>query len=134
MTRGLEPPPTDTKPVAGLQRIVAATRYSMAGLVAAWRSEAAFRQELVSAFVLVPIAFWLGTSAMERVLLAGTVLLVLIVELLNSAIECTVDRIGAERHPLSGRAKDMGSAAVMLSLIVWALTWGGVAWQRFVGG
>jgi diacylglycerol kinase (ATP) len=133
MTHEPETPSTNARPAQGLQRIVAATRYSLAGLVAAWRSEAAFRQELVAAVILVPGAYWLGTNAMERVLLTATVLLVLIVELLNSAIECTVDRIGTDRHPLSGRAKDMGSAAVMLSLILWALTWGDIAWQRFVG-
>ena len=118
----------------GLMRLVSATRFSLSGLAAAWRSEAAFRQETVLAIVLLPAAFWLGTNAAQRALLAGTVLIVLIVELLNTAVEYTVDRIGTERHHLSGQAKDMGSAAVFLSLCLWAMTWGGIAWERFAGG
>ncbi len=114
-------------------RLVTATRCSLAGLRAAWRNEAAFRQEAVAAVILLPTALWLGTNAVETVLLAGTVLLVLIVELLNSAIEATIDRIGPERHELSGRAKDLGSAAVMLSLALCALTWGWFVWRRFFG-
>ena len=117
----------------GFMRLVSATRYSLSGLTAAWRSEAAFRQESLAAVILLPAAFWLGDGAVERALLAGSVLLVLIVELLNTAVEYTVDRIGTDHHRLSGRAKDMGSAAVLLSLFICALTWGGISWERFAG-
>ncbi len=116
----------------GLRRIFRATIYSAQGLAHAWRHEAAFRQELVLTVLLVPVALWLGQNTVERVLLIACCLLVLIVELLNSAIEATVDRFGAEHNELSGRAKDLGSAAVMMSLLLVPLIWGGVAWQRFV--
>ena len=125
-----EQPRTSMNENSGLMRLVSATRYSMSGLVAAWRSEAAFRQEIVAAAILLPTALWLGNNAVERALLAGTVLLVLIVELLNTAVEYTVDRIGTDHHRLSGRAKDMGSAAVLISLLLWALTWGGIVLER----
>ncbi len=115
----------------GIRRIVNATRYSANGLRAAWQNEAAFRQELVLALLLVPIAIWLGQTAFERLLLICSCLLVLLVELINSAIEATVDRIGSEQHELSGRAKDLGSAAVLVSLVIVVLTWATVAWQRF---
>jgi len=107
----------------GFQRLVNATRYSIQGLRAAARHEDAFRQELMLAAVLVPAAIWLGHSGVEKALLAGSVLLVLIVELLNSAVEAAVDRISLEDHNLAKRAKDMGSAAVMLSIATAALTW-----------
>jgi len=107
----------------GFQRLVNATRYSIQGLRAAARHEDAFRQELMLAAVLVPAALWLGHSGVEKALLAGSVLLVLIVELLNSAVEAAVDRISLEDHNLAKRAKDMGSAAVMLSIATAALTW-----------
>ncbi len=100
----------------GLRRIVSATRNSIAGLQAAIRHEDAFRQELVLAAILVPMALVLGRTGVERALLAGSVLLVLIVELLNSAVEATVDRISFENHRLAKRAKDIGSAAVLLAL------------------
>jgi diacylglycerol kinase (ATP) len=115
----------------GLRRIVNATFFSLAGLRYAWQGEAAFRQESVLCAVLIPAAFWLGTTAIERSLLIGTCLLVLIVELLNSGIEAVVDRVGAEHHDLSGRAKDLGSAAVFLSLLLVLVVWGLVAWERF---
>lgn len=115
----------------GLRRLVNATRYSLAGLRAAWRHEAAFRQECALAAILIPTGLWLGRSAVERALLIGVCLLVLVVELLNSAIEAVVDRIGAEPHALSGRAKDLGSAAVLVSLVLVAIVWALVAWQRF---
>jgi diacylglycerol kinase (ATP) len=99
-----------------LRRIVSATRNSIAGLQAAIRHEDAFRQELILATILVPMAFLLGRTGVERALLAGSVLLVLIVELLNSAVEATVDRISFENHRLAKRAKDIGSAAVLLAL------------------
>lgn len=107
----------------GLRRIVLATRYSLEGLIAAARSEAAFQQELALAVVLVPLGIWLGEDGVQRALLAGSVLLVLIVELLNSAVEAAVDRISEDRHPLAKLAKDLGSAAVMLSLATAALVW-----------
>ncbi|MDH4275075.1 MAG: diacylglycerol kinase [Gammaproteobacteria bacterium] len=112
----------------GLKRVIKAAGYSWAGIKAAWINEAAFRQEAALAAVLIPVGAWLGKTGTERALLIGCVLLVLIVELLNSAVEATVDRIGMERNPLSGRAKDFGSAAVLFSLInvavVWALVLG----------
>lgn len=117
----------------GLRRIIAATSFSLAGLTAAWRSEAAFRQELLLAIVLVPAGLWLGRSAVERALLVGSCLLVLAVELLNSALEAAVDRIGLEPHPLSGRAKDLGSAAVFVSLVLVLVVWSLIAWERFGG-
>ncbi|ABM37025.1 diacylglycerol kinase [Polaromonas naphthalenivorans CJ2] len=106
----------------GLSRVWHAAGYSLAGLRAGWR-ETAFRQEALASVVLVPAAFWLGNSWIETVLLAGTVMGVLIVELLNTGIEAAIDRIGPEWHDLSKRAKDMGSAAVLLSLLLCAGTW-----------
>lgn len=105
-------------------RIINAARYSLLGLRAAFVHEAAFRQELALCVILVPLGYWLGHSGVERALLIGSVLLVLIVELLNSAVEAVVDRIGAERHDLSGRAKDIGSAAVFVALLNVAVVWG----------
>lgn len=109
----------------GLRRVIRATGYSWAGLRAAAKHEAAFRQELALCVVLIPLALWLGGDGVERALLVGSLLLVLIVELLNSAIEAVVDRIGAEQHELSGRAKDIGSAAVFVALanvvVIWVL-------------
>ncbi|MBS0335547.1 MAG: diacylglycerol kinase [Proteobacteria bacterium] len=107
----------------GLQRLVNATRYSLAGLAAAAKHEDAFRQELMLAIVLVPLGLWFGPSGTGKALLVGSVLLVLVVELLNSAIEATVDRISLEDHSLAKRAKDIGSAAVMLSLVNVAAVW-----------
>lgn len=117
----------------GWRHLVHSTRYSLKGLGAAYRHEAAFRQELGLCLVMVPLAVWLGRAPVEWILLIGSCLLVLIVELLNSAIENVVDRIGPERHRLSGRAKDIGSAAVMISLMTVGLTWGLIAWDRFLG-
>jgi diacylglycerol kinase (ATP) len=107
----------------GLQRLVNATRYSFEGFAAAARHEDAFRQELLLAAVLVPLGLWLGNGGVERALLVGSVLLVLVVELLNSAIEATVDRVSLEDHRLAKRAKDIGSAAVMMSLATVAAVW-----------
>lgn len=112
----------------GLRRLVGAVRYSVSGLREAWRNEAAFRQEAAACAVLVPLAIWLPVTPLERLLLIGSLGLVLLVELLNSAIEAAVDRVGVERHALSGRAKDLGSAAVMLSLLLAAGTWATVLW------
>jgi diacylglycerol kinase (ATP) len=110
---------------SGLRRILNATRYSLAGLAAAARHEAAFRLEILLAIVLIPCAWFLGANGVQRALLIGSVLLVLIVELVNAALEAAVDRVSLDHHELAGRAKDLGSAAVMLSLVnvvvVWAL-------------
>ena len=114
----------------GFQRVVYATFFSLAGLRAAWSHEAAFRQECVAAAILVPSALWLGETAVERALLIGACLLVLIVELLNSAIEAVVDRVGTDHHSLSARAKDLGSAAVFVSLALAVIVWGLIVWQR----
>lgn len=116
----------------GLRRIANASVYSIQGLRLAWRHEAAFRQECVLAILLVPLGAWLGQTAVERVLLVGSCLFVLVVELLNSAVEAAVDRHGDEIHELSGRAKDLGSAAVMLSLLLTGALWCAVAAQRFL--
>lgn len=107
----------------GFTRLLNATRCSLAGLGHALRHEDAFRQELLLAAILVPVGLWLGANGVERALLTGSVLLVLIVELLNSALEAAVDRVSLDEHPLAGRAKDMGSAAVMLALANAAAVW-----------
>lgn len=108
----------------GLKRVFKATYCSYLGFKAAFKEEAAFRQELVLSVVLVPISFWLATSLLHWALLISTLLIILIVELLNSAIEALTDRVSTERHVLSGRAKDMGSAAVTLSLLIVMIVWG----------
>jgi len=115
----------------GIRRIIRATRFSAQGLAQAWKHEAAFRQETVLLIVLIPVALWLGDTVLTRVLLIGVCLLVLIVELINSAIEAAIDRHGQEQHELSGRAKDMGSAAVFVSLTVVVLVWGAIIFDRF---
>ena len=107
----------------GIQRLLNATRYSVDGLRAAWAHEDAFRQEVLLALILVPVAVFLPVSIVERILLVGVVVLVLIVELLNTGIEAAVDRDSFEINPLGKRAKDFGSAAVMLSLLLAAATW-----------
>ena len=119
-----------TKPDDGIRRLVRAARFSLAGLLAAWTNEAAFRQECVLVAVLLPVALWLGRTASERSILIATLLVVLIIELLNSAIEALVDRVSEEHHPLSGRAKDLGSAAVFVSLILTGAVWSLIGWQR----
>jgi diacylglycerol kinase (ATP) len=111
-------------------RVVRAFGYSLAGLRAAYIRESAFRQELALFLVLAPLGLWLGHDYVERVLLVGSLMLVLIVELLNSAVEAVVDRLGAEPHELSGRAKDMGSAAVLLALLLVLFTWGAILLPR----
>jgi diacylglycerol kinase (ATP) len=107
----------------GLRRLWLATGHSLRGLKLCYRSEAAFRQEVWLAIVLLPLSFFAGRTGVERALLAGSVLLLLVVELLNTAVEVVVDRIGLERHALSGFAKDVGSSAVMLMLVLVAVTW-----------
>lgn len=124
-------PVNPQKERTGLNRVWHAFGYSLAGLRAGW-GETAFRQECLAAFVLVPLAFWLGRSWVEVALLAGSVLLLMVVELLNTAIETAIDRVGPEWHDLSKRAKDMGSAAVLLSLLVCAGIWLAALTQRFL--
>jgi len=106
------------------QRIIKATAYSWQGLKAAFHNEAAYRQELFLALILAPVGLWLGNNGLERAVLIGSLFLVLIVELLNTGIEIVVDRFGGELHELSGRAKDVGSAAVFLALINVPVVWG----------
>jgi diacylglycerol kinase (ATP) len=107
----------------GLTRVVRAFGYSFQGFGHAWREEAAFRQEAILAAVMIPIGLYLGRSGVERAILVSPVLLILVVEILNSAVEAVVDRSGMERHPLAGMAKDMGSAAVMLSFVLLGTVW-----------
>lgn len=114
----------------GINRIIHAGGYSIEGMKAGW-GETAFRQEATAAIFLVPLAFWLGDNWVETALLAGTVLIVMIVELLNTGIETAIDRIGPEWHALSKRAKDMGSAAVLLSLLLCGSIWVAALLQRF---
>ena len=114
---------------SGLSRVLHAFRYSLAGLRAGWR-EPAFRQEALLATVLLPAAFWLGRGWVEVSLLCALVVLVMVVELLNTGIETAIDRIGPEWHDLSKRAKDMGSAAVLLSLLLCGAVWGAALWNR----
>lgn len=114
----------------GISRLIAATGYSFAGLAAAWKSEAAFRQEVIVSLLLLPGAIWLGQNLVERVILIGVVLIVMITELLNTAIEYTIDRISTEQHELAGRAKDISSAAVFISLALGMGTWACFLWVR----
>lgn len=115
----------------GIRRLINATVFSFSGLRSAWLNEAAFRQECITCIVLVPAAFWLGQTAVQRALLLVSCLFIVVVELLNSAIETVVDRIGTDHHSLSGRAKDMGSAAVFVSVVLAGVVWALIAWQRF---
>ena len=130
MTSLSDAPVNPQKTRTGLDRIWHAGGYSMHGLRAGWK-EPAFRQEALLAIVLIPLVFWLGQTWVERTLLAGTVVLVLIVELLNTCVEVVIDRVGPEWHELSKRAKDMGSAAVFLSLVMCGCTWAAALWHRF---
>ena len=114
--------------VRGFRRLWVATRYSAMGLSHALRGEPSFRQEVAACLVLVPLGIWLGRSGVERALLIGSLFLVLIVELINSAIEAVVDRFGGEIHALSGQAKDLGSAAVFVALVNAAVVWLLVLW------
>lgn len=111
----------------GFKRLINACFYSAAGFKACWQHEEAFRQEVLLLIVATPLALWLGENTIEKLLMIGSVVVVLLVELLNSAVEATVDRVGLEHHELSGRAKDIGSAAVMLSLI-----WAGITWSSLI--
>lgn len=115
----------------GLRHVLKATGYSLAGLKAAWQHEAAFRQEATLMALLVPVGLWLGRSGADRALLIGSCLVVMVAELLNSAVESVVDRTGLDHHPLSGRAKDLGSAAVFMSLANVVVVWALIAYERF---
>lgn len=117
------------QPHRGLRRLLNATGYSWAGLKAVWRNEEAFRQEALLCLILTPLALWLGNDGVERVLLIGSLLLIIFAELVNSGIEAVVDRIGPERHELSGRAKDIGSAAVFVSLVNASVVWILLLWD-----
>lgn len=132
MTHG-PTPPNPHKGRTGLDRIIHAASYSAQGLAAAYRHESAFRQECWLAVLLVPAAFWLGHTWVEVALLAGSAVLVLIVELLNSAVEAAVDRVSMELHDLAKIAKDFGSAAVMLALLLCGSIWAAALWSRLVG-
>ena len=127
--------PTETTPAnpqkarKGLSRVWHATGYSLAGLRAGW-GETAFRQEALAAMLMLPLAFWVGRAWLETAVLCASVVLVMVVELLNTAVETAIDRIGPEWHDLSKRAKDMGSAAVLLSLLLCAGIWGAALVQR----
>lgn len=122
-------PANPQKARTGLNRIWHAAGYSIEGLRTGWH-EKAFRQEALAAMVLLPVSAWLGKSWVETALLAGSVVIVMIVELLNTGIETAIDRIGPEWHHLSKRAKDMGSAAVLLALLLCAGIWGAAVFQR----
>ncbi|MGE4338078.1 MAG: diacylglycerol kinase [Pigmentiphaga sp.] len=126
-------PSSRFKSVPGWRRLVAAFRYSWQGLRAAWRYEAAFRQELLLAAILVPTAFWLARTPLEVIVLLLPLAAVLVVELLNSAIEAVADALSAEYHMLLGRAKDFGSAAVWLCMAVLLIVWAVVGAQRWLG-
>lgn len=115
----------------GIARIIDAFGYSMKGFTAVWRYEAAFRQEVGLAIILIPTAFWLAQTHIELILLIASVFWVLMAELANSSVEAVVDRTGSERHELSGRAKDIGSALVFVSLVLLAIVWGIIAFHRF---
>ncbi|MFA0810877.1 diacylglycerol kinase [Microbulbifer epialgicus] len=120
-----EPEEVANKPgKKGIARLIAAANYSGQGLAAAWRNEEAFRQEVVLVILIIPLALWVGDTPAERAILIAASLVVLPLELINSAIEATVDRIGAEKHPLAKIAKDTGSAAVAVALIMWFIVWG----------
>lgn len=120
--------------VKGFTRVIKAAGYSLKGLKAAWVNEAAFRQEAVAAIIAIFIAFYLDINYIDRILLVSSVVFVAVVELLNSAVEAVVDRIGSEYHALSGRAKDIGSAAVFVSIGLALFIWALVLWQRYFAG
>ncbi len=116
----------------GMRRILNAFHYTFAGFKAAWINEVAFREEIIIAIFVVPLGLWVGNSATQRAILVGIYFLIPLAELLNSAIEAIVDRMGPERHELSGRAKDLGSAAVFLSICIALIVWMIIAYDRFI--
>jgi diacylglycerol kinase (ATP) len=115
----------------GIRRLINAFYYSLAGFRAAWKNEEAFRQEIIIGIFIIPVGLWLGKTGTQRALLIGIYFLIPLVELINSAIEATVDRVGKERHELSGRAKDLGSASVLVSICIAMIVWILVACDRF---
>lgn len=115
----------------GIARVIDAFGYSMKGLSASWKYEAAFRQEVTLGILLIPAAFWLAQTHIELILLISSIFWVWMAELANSSVEAVVDRTGSERHELSGRAKDIGSALVFMSLLLLVIVWGIVAFNRF---
>ena len=115
----------------GIKRLINAFRYTFAGLKAAWIHEEAFRQEILLLIFVIPLGAWLGNSGTQRAVLIGFYFIIPIVELINSSIEAVVDRVGEEHHLLSGRAKDLGSAAVFLSICTAIVIWSIIAWERF---
>ena len=127
-----EIPRSPYKSVGGLRRLLHACRYSLQGLAAALRHEAAFRQETALALILVPLSIWVGRTTLEAMVLLGVIVLLLVVELLNSAVEAVADAVTVDHHPLLGRAKDLGSAAVMLTLLFAGGVWACVLIERFV--
>ena len=123
-----------TKPgKTGIARLIAATGYSMKGFRAAWKYEEAFRIEATLACLCIPVAFWVGHDLTHKLLLVMTCAIVILAELFNSAIEAAIDRFGSEMHPLSGQAKDIGSAGVFTSLLLFLIAWLPSLWQRLVG-
>lgn len=122
----------DDRKLTGVPRILRALLNSLDGLVACFRHELGFRLEVLAVVILAPVAVWLGADPVERALLLATLLLVPLTELLNSAVEAVVDRIGEEPHELSGRAKDLGSAAVLVALVLAATTWGLILGGRWL--
>ena len=117
---------------SGFTRILKATRCSLLGLQAAYKHESAFRQELCLCLCLIPLSLFIASSGMQLALLLSSLILLLLVEVINSAIEAVVDRIGLEHHELSGRAKDLGSAAVFLALCICVVTWGGILFDNYL--
>ena len=115
----------------GIRRLINAFYYSLAGFRAAWKNEEAFRQEIIIGIFIIPVGLWLGKTGTQRALLICIYFLIPLVELINSAIEATVDRVGKERHELSGRAKDLGSAAVLLSILIAIIVWAIILFSRF---
>lgn len=130
MSANINDPVNPQKSRRGLDRIWHATLISLDGFRAGW-GEAAFRQEVLCAIVMLPAAFWLGRGWVEVSLLAATVMLVLIVELLNTGIEAAINRVGPEWHSFSKNAKDLGSAAVLLSIVLCGGVWAAALWERF---
>jgi diacylglycerol kinase (ATP) len=126
-------PESPFKGKTGVTRIIQAFFNSLSGLADAWQHESAFRQEILLAIVLVPIACWVKVTLIERAVLIGSVLLVLIVELLNSSVEAAIDRISLDLHSLSRRAKDLGSAAVLVALVMLAVVWGLILLPHLIG-
>ena len=115
----------------GFKRLVNAFYYSLAGFKAAWKNEEAFRQEIMVGIIVVPAGIFMGKTGIQRAILILSYLIIPLVELLNTAVEATVDRVGMEKHELSGRAKDLGSASVFLSICIAVIVWAFIAWDRF---